>query len=137
MLNRSDQDWEVQQIDVDVVDVVDSDGNLVLRRTLNSNGIRPAIEILGARKVEKRSQLCVFNPFHTLEIDLSGRRLHYELRTGPDLRSAEGLPIYFRNLVRHRGLAQSRLDRDHIGTGDIIGSLLGQEEPEHVQWTEI
>jgi murein DD-endopeptidase MepM/ murein hydrolase activator NlpD len=48
--------------------------------------------------------------------------LHYELRTGIDLRTARGLPVYFRNFSRFRGQKQTKIERGHIDTGDIIES---------------
>jgi hypothetical protein len=86
--NASDQDWQIQQIEVSALD---SNGDLALRQTINTNGIRPGIETLGIRILEKQTQLCVFNPFHTLPTDLPCEQLsyvfHFEAETGDTFKS--------------------------------------------------
>jgi hypothetical protein len=73
--NVSDLDWEIQQLDLSVFA---AGGDTVLRRSLNTNGIRPGVEILGNRTIEKHSKLCVFNPFHTLPSGLNVSTLLFE-----------------------------------------------------------
>jgi murein DD-endopeptidase MepM/ murein hydrolase activator NlpD len=48
--------------------------------------------------------------------------LHYELRTGVDLRTAKGLPAYFRRFFRFRGHKQLRIEKGHIDTGEFVES---------------
>jgi murein DD-endopeptidase MepM/ murein hydrolase activator NlpD len=48
--------------------------------------------------------------------------LHYELRTGIDMRIAKGLPAYFGDFSRYRGHRQFRIEKGHIDTGDIVES---------------
>lgn len=74
--NTSDYDLQIQQIEVAIFD---SGGNLEQRKSVNTNGVRPGIETLGERTLAKHSQLCVFNPFHTLPADLSCDQLRYEM----------------------------------------------------------
>jgi len=73
--NSSNHDLFIQEVEVSLLD---SGGNLALRQAVNTNGIRPGIETLGIRTLEKQSQLCVFNPFHTLPADLPIEQLTYE-----------------------------------------------------------
>jgi len=75
--NTSDYDLQIQQVEVAIFD---SGGNLEQRKSVNTNGVRPGIETLGERTLAKHSQLCVFNPFHTLPADLSCDQLRYEMR---------------------------------------------------------
>ena len=77
LTNISDQDWEIQQLDLRVF----ATGNdIVFQRTLNTNGVRPGVEVLGNRTIDKQSRLCVFNPFHTLPSGLNVRSLLFEFR---------------------------------------------------------
>jgi hypothetical protein len=72
--NATDHDWQIEQIELSALD---SSGELTLRKTINTNGVRPGIETLGNRMLEKQSQLCVFNPFHTVPPDLTCEHLNY------------------------------------------------------------
>jgi len=45
---------------------------------------------------------------------------HYQLMSGPDPRTAEGLPIQFRRFARLLGSNVTRVDADGVQTGDIV-----------------
>jgi murein DD-endopeptidase MepM/ murein hydrolase activator NlpD len=46
--------------------------------------------------------------------------LHYELRTGPEIRGVEGLPSYFSGFRRVLGAKTVPVERGRVDTGDIV-----------------
>ena len=63
----------------------DKDGHLLVWEKLDSNGSRPAIEVLGPHHLEPGKPLTVFNPFGELDTAAPVTLLRYELRlSGPN-----------------------------------------------------
>jgi murein DD-endopeptidase MepM/ murein hydrolase activator NlpD len=63
----------------------DKDGHLLVWEKLDSNGSRPAIEVLGPHHLEPGKPLTVFNPFFELDTAVPIALLRYELRfSGPN-----------------------------------------------------
>jgi hypothetical protein len=74
----------------------DKDGQLLVWEKLDSNGSRPAVEVLGPRRLEPGKPLTVFNPFFELDTAVPVTLLRFELRFfGP-------------NGVREKALAEVR-----------------------------
>lgn len=57
----------------------DASGRLLLRRQIDGNGVRPAIETLPQRKLGPGETLTLFNPFASFAPDLDLARLDYRL----------------------------------------------------------
>lgn len=81
LTNASPKAFEIQEI---VLEVFDATNSLCLRRILNTNGIRPAVETLGDLVVEQEASLTVYNPFHTLPMDVDCSSLRYRFRLAAD-----------------------------------------------------
>jgi len=74
-------------LDLDEIRVraFDKDGHLLVWEKLDSNGSRPAIEVLGPHHLEPGKPLTVFNPFFELDTAVPITLLRYELRlSGPN-----------------------------------------------------
>jgi len=72
-------------LDIDEIElsVFDRAGKLVLRRFVDGNGTRPSIRTIDASEVPAKSQVLVFNPFHTFdpEVELASMRFIVRLST--------------------------------------------------------
>jgi murein DD-endopeptidase MepM/ murein hydrolase activator NlpD len=77
------------QAPLDLVDMrvrgFDKDGQLLVWEKLDSNGSRPAVEVLGPHHLEPGKPLTVFNPFFELDTAVPITLLRFELRfSGPN-----------------------------------------------------
>jgi hypothetical protein len=81
LTNTAPKSFEIQEIVFEIFDAADS---LSLRRVLNTNGIRPAVETLGNLVVEQDASLTVFNPFHTLPQDVDCSTIKCSFRLAAD-----------------------------------------------------
>ena len=77
LTNTTLKSFEIQEIVLEVFDAADS---LSLRRVLNTNGTRPAVETLGNLVMEQDASLTVFNPFHTLPRDVDCSTIRCQFR---------------------------------------------------------
>jgi hypothetical protein len=93
LTNSAAKDFEIREMILEVFDATDS---LCLRRVLNTNGIRPAVETLGNLVVEQGGGLTVFNPFHTLprDIDCSSLRCRFRLAADDEEEIEEGIVFH-------------------------------------------
>jgi murein DD-endopeptidase MepM/ murein hydrolase activator NlpD len=67
------------------VQAFDKDGHLLVWEKLDSNGSRPAVEVLGPHHLEPGKSLTVFNPFFELDTAVPITLLRFELRfSGPN-----------------------------------------------------
>jgi len=73
--NASSDTLTLQNI---AVDIFDKAQNLVARKYIGSNGFVPSIQTLPERVLKGKSQLTVFNPFHTFEKEMDLNTLQYE-----------------------------------------------------------
>ena len=76
--NRSKVALDIDRIEVSVLD---PQGQLLLRRFIDGNGVRPSISTIGTRHIEPGASLLVFNPFDTFahELNLATLRFQFEL----------------------------------------------------------
>ena len=74
--NTSDVPLEISAIQVSAYD---AGGNLLQRRLIDGNGVRPSIQTVPERKVAAHGQLTVFNPFASFGKDLPLSRLEYQV----------------------------------------------------------
>ncbi|MGH8029620.1 MAG: M23 family metallopeptidase, partial [Arenimonas sp.] len=88
---------EAAAVDIDRVElsVFDRAGALLLRRSIDGNGVRPSIAVLGGQRIEAGQRRLLFNPFDTLAGELDVARLDYVF----ELSNADGS-------VRSRELVQ-------------------------------
>jgi hypothetical protein len=92
-------------VDIDRIEVsaFDAQDQLLLRRFVDGNGVRPNIAVLGARTIPAGEKLAVFNPFHEFAAELPIARLHYAValsNTDGSVRVARELdvrPVAYRN----------------------------------------
>ena len=120
--NRSKDAFDIDRIQLSVFD---AEGDLVLRRFVDGNGVRPSIATLDARSVAAGETRAVFNPFHTLPTELPLARLLYEvaLSNGDGarrvVRSADVRPVAYRNHASLRLPLRGRVlnydGHDHLG----------------------
>jgi murein DD-endopeptidase MepM/ murein hydrolase activator NlpD len=81
LVNETTGPLDVEQIRVRAFDKA---GRLLIWEKLDSNGGRPAVEVLGPRRLEPGKPLTVFNPFFELDTAVPIDLLRYELRfAGP------------------------------------------------------
>lgn len=66
--------------------MLDRDGQLLLRRFVDGNGVRPSIATIGERQIEAGAELLVFNPFDTFAHEIKIATLRYRF----DLSNADG-----------------------------------------------
>lgn len=96
-------------LDIDRIElsVFDRDGALLLQRFVDSNGVRPSLDVLGDRSVAARTRRSVFNPFPAFaqELDIALLRIDIELSNGDGsvgiTRSLTIKPTVFRNHVAY------------------------------------
>jgi hypothetical protein len=98
--NQGDVPVDIDRIEVSAFDAQDQ---LLLRRFVDGNGVRPSVAVLGARTIPAGEKLAVFNPFHEFAAELPIARLHYAVamsNTDGSLRVARELdvrPVAYRN----------------------------------------
>lgn len=88
--NPADKKLQILSIQVSVLDEQDK---LMLRRFIDTNGIRPSIQTIGETELKERGQLFIFNPFHTLEAYLNFKKLHYEFLFSSDTGKKKKLDV--------------------------------------------
>lgn len=88
--NRSDVALAIDRLEVNAYD---AKGNLLLRRFVDGNGVRPSVQTLGGRDIAAGQGLTVFNPFERFPVELPIARLSYRI----ELSSEDGS----RKTVRH------------------------------------
>jgi murein DD-endopeptidase MepM/ murein hydrolase activator NlpD len=75
---------DVSKAPLDLADIrvqaFDKDGHLLAWEKLDSNGSRPAVEVLGPHQLEPGKPLTVFNPFFELDTVVPITLLRFELR---------------------------------------------------------
>ncbi len=79
MVNKTNVSMELLQIHMRGYD---QSGRLLLWKKLDSNGTRPAIEVLGKRHLEPGKPLTIFNPFFQLDTAVPVIWLRYEFSFG-------------------------------------------------------
>ncbi len=62
------------------VSAIDRKGQLLLRKSIDSNAVRPSIHTIGNTELGQNEQLYVFNPFHTFNANLDFQKLCYEFQ---------------------------------------------------------
>ncbi len=98
--NGSDVAVDIDRIELSVLD---REGNLLLQRFVDGNGVRPSIATIGERHIEAGVTLMLFNPFHTLanELELGTLRFQFELSNADGSRSTKQSldikPVAYRN----------------------------------------
>ncbi len=103
--NRSAVAVDIDRVQVSVFDDKDQ---LLLRRFIDGNGVRPSLQTLGERNIPAGKVLTVFNPFENFSTELAIARLHYDI----ELSNADGSqsltrqvdvrPTHYRNHVSLR-----------------------------------
>lgn len=75
--NRGKSTWRLTEIELSVFD---SEDRLVTRRTVNSDGLAPGIEIVAPPLLAPGETMDVFNPFYIFSDDIPIRRMQYAFR---------------------------------------------------------
>ncbi len=102
--NRSDVAIDIDRIELSVLN---RDGELLLHRFVDGNGVRPSIEVIGNRRIEAGKVQAIFNPFHTLasELDLGTLRFQFDLSNADGSRrlqrSIDVKPRAYRNQAEY------------------------------------
>lgn len=73
--NRSDVSWQIARIQLAIFD---DDNNLAFQQHIGANGLRPGLEVLGKVMIPPKESITIFNPFHTLNVNVPVHELHYE-----------------------------------------------------------
>jgi len=76
LVNNSGRD--VLKLDSVQVSVFDSTGNFEQRRMVDSHGVNPSIQTIGASDLNSNEETILFNPFYSFQKTLSLDRLDYE-----------------------------------------------------------
>jgi hypothetical protein len=74
LTNRTDEDLVINKIELSVLDEA---GKLV-RREFYDEYSRRSLELAPSRRLEEKSSMVLFNPFHTFAPDVPLKKLHYE-----------------------------------------------------------
>lgn len=75
--NRGKSTWRLTEIEVSVWDAAD---RLVVRKTVNSDGLASGIEIVAPTLLMPGEVLDIFNPFYSFSEDVPIHRTHYAFR---------------------------------------------------------
>jgi murein DD-endopeptidase MepM/ murein hydrolase activator NlpD len=75
--NHGKSTWRLTEIELSVFDAA---GQLVTRRTVNSDGLAPGIEIVAAPLLAPGAIMDVFNPFYSFSAEIQLHRLQYAFR---------------------------------------------------------
>lgn len=98
--NRSDVALAIDRLEVSAYDMK---GNLLLRRFVDGNGVRPSVQTLGGRDIAAGQGLTVFNPFERFPVELPIARLSYRIELSNEdgsrktVRDIDVVPIDYRN----------------------------------------
>ena len=75
--NHGKSTWRLTEIELSVYD---SENRLVVRRTVNSDGLAPGIEIVARPLLAPAETMDVFNPFYSFNDEMPLRRMQYAFR---------------------------------------------------------
>lgn len=98
--NRSDVALAIDRLEVGAYDMK---GNLLLRRFVDGNGVRPSVQTLGGGDIAAGQGLTVFNPFERFPVELPIARLSYRIELSNEdgsrktVRDIDVVPTDYRN----------------------------------------
>ena len=75
--NHARSTWRLTEIELSVFDSAD---RLVMRKTVNSDGLAPGVEVVAPPLLKPDATVDVFNPFYELSDEIPLHHLHYSFR---------------------------------------------------------
>jgi hypothetical protein len=77
LMNTSGRTLDLSAIEISIID---DRGDLILRKSLNSNGQAPSIDLIGNKLIKPGETIHIFNPFYTFSPNIPLANLKYDFQ---------------------------------------------------------